>query len=190
MNQNDYGNFRTNKNMAHSFTHSCLGRFIIFAVIMCVILFFARLSVPSEQVMTEEIEDDIRQCILSHDSIRADWIDDAINNVGYIFTYADSAFDVNTWKTFEKNNFLEVHKHTFFSTMYVRNNLSLKPIRIGFGIFNTVIPTLSYEDLLLNVGPMQKDYGKGLIRTIEYGSDYMGEQPHIKEYHYKEDQTQ
>ena len=74
--------------------------------------------------------------------------------------------------------------------MYVRNNLSLKPIRIGFGIFNTVIPTLSYEDLLLNVGPMQKDYGKGLIRTVEYGSDYMGEQPHIKEYHYKEDQTQ
>lgn len=190
MNHHDSGNFRTNENMARTFTHSCFGRIVILAVILGIVLFFAKLSVPDKQLMTDEIEDDVRQCILAHDSIKGDWIDDAINNIGFIFTYADSTFDQSTWRTFQKNNTLEYFKHSFFSSMYIHNNLSMKPVRVGIGIFNTVIPTLSYEDLLMNVGPMQKTYRDGIIRSVRYGSDYMGEQPHIKEYHYKDDQTQ
>ena len=190
MNQKDYGKFRTTENLSRSFTHSCLGRFIIFAFILGIALFIARLSVPDKQVMTEEIEDDIRQCILAHDSINADWIDDAINNVGFIFTCADSTFDESTWRDFERYNRLEYHGHTFFSTMYVHNNLRPEGVRVGLGVFGVVIPTVTYSDLLLRVGPMHKTYKDGIIRSVQYGSDYMGEQPHIKEYHYKEDQTQ
>lgn len=189
-NQNDNGKFRTNGNLSRSFTRSCLGRFIILAVILGVALFFARLSVPDEKVMTEEIEDDIRQCILAHDSINADWIDDAINNVGFIFTCADSTFDESIWNDFERFNKLKYYKHTFFSTMFIQNNLRLEEKRIGIGIFGTVIPLVSYSDLLLRVGPMHKTYRNGIIRSVQYGDGYMGEQPHIKEYHYKGDETQ
>jgi hypothetical protein len=190
MNQTSNEHFRTTDNLRKSFTHSCLGRLVIFGIILVVLLIVAHFNVPDKQYMTDEIEDDIRECILTHDSIKADWLDDAIGNIGYIFTHADSAFSQESWRAFQKYNKLEYHKRATYASMHLHNNLHPDGVRVGIGIFGVVIPTLSFEDLLLRVERMHGGYDKGVIQNINYDTDYMGEQPHIKEYHYKGDQTQ
>lgn len=190
MNQTDRGNYRSKETITHSFMHSCLGRIVIFGGILAVILFLASISVPDKQTMTNEIEDDIRQCILTHDSIQADGLDDAIDNIGYIFTYADSTFSKEDWEIFQKYNTLAYHKRLFYATMHLHNNLHPEGTRVGIGIFGLVIPTVNFSDLILRVGPVHKGYDKGLIQNIYYEDNYMGEQPHIKEYHYQGEQTQ
>ena len=184
MNQNSNEHYRTNESLMHSFTHSCLGRIIILAAIMGVVLFIAHLTVPDEQTMTEEIEDDIRQCIMANDSLQTDAIDDAVNNVGYIFTHADSTFDAEIWQTFTKYNRLEYHKHAFYATMHIHNNFRPAGTRVGIGILGLVIPTVNFNDFLLRVGPIHKGYGKGLIQNIYYEDTDLGTNPNIKEYHY------
>ena len=182
-NKNDY---RTNGSLLHSLTHSCLGRICISAAIMAVILVIAHFNVPDEETMTIEIEDDIRQCILANDSISTDDIDDAVNNVGYIFTSADSAeFNDELWVLFNKYNKLEYFKHYFYSTMRVRNNFQPEGNRVGIGIFGVVIPTVSYKDFLLNIAPIHKGYDGKIIKSIEYIEQDLGENPNIKEYHFK-----
>jgi hypothetical protein len=172
------------------FTHSCLGRIIIFAGIILVLLILAFVSVPNKETMTEEIEDDIRELIQTHDSIQADKIDDYIGNVSHIFTHADSTFDHKTWTLFEKYNRLEYHKRAFYSSMHVHNNFHPEGVRIGIGIFGVVIPTVTYNDILLRVGPMHKGYNDGVLQKVNFDDGYMGDQPHIREYHYQGDQTQ
>ena len=190
MNQTDRGNFRTKESILHSFTHSCLGRLVIFGAIVGAILLVGHFTVPDQQTMTEEMEDNIRQCILSNDSLQTDWIDGAINNVGYTFTHVDSTFDASLWEAFLKYNKMEYHRHFFYATSRIYNNLHPEGTRAGIGIFGIIIPTVDINDLIMRVEPIHKGYGKGLIRTIEYNDDYMGEQPHIKPYHYKGDDTQ
>ena len=189
MNQTDRGNYHSQESIRRSFTHSCFGRIIILGGIACILLFLASISVPDKRTMTDEIEDDIRQCIMTHDSIQADGIDDAIGNIGYIFTHADSTFDQKDWENFLKYNRLQYHYHPFYSTMHVHNNLHTEGERIGIGIFGLVIPTFSFSDFLTNVGPIHKGYDKGLIQNIYYEDDYMGAQPNVNEYHYKGEQT-
>lgn len=190
MNQTDRGNYRTKESISHSFFHSCLGRFVIFAAVLAALLYVAHLTVPDEQTMTEEMEDNIRQCIMANDSLQTDWIDDAINNVGYTFTHCDSTFDAALWEAFLKYNRLDYHRHFFYATARIHNNFRPEGTRVGVGIFSLIIPTVNFNDFIMRVGPMHKGYDHGLIQTIDIGDDYMGEQPHIKPYHYKGDDTQ
>ena len=185
MNQNNRGNYRTKE----SFTHSCLGRFVITAAVLGAVLFIAHITVPDRDTMIEEMEDNIRQCIMANDSIRTDGIDDAINNVGYTFTHADSTFDLSLWETFLKYNRLEYHRHAFYATTRIVNNFHPDGIRSGIGIFSLVIPTVNYDDFILTVDSIHKGYGKELIKTETKEMDF-GEQPHIKEYHYQGESTQ
>ncbi len=185
MDQTDNRNFRTTGSVKDSFTHSCLGRLVILGGILLVVLFLAHISVPDQQTMTEEIEDDIRQCIIDHDSIPGDWIDDAVGNVSRAFTSADSTLDEQTWAAFNKYNRLEYYKRAFYSSIHVHNNMNPQGHRVGIGIFGLVIPTVNYSDLLLHVEPMHKGYDRGLIQQTTVPDTYMGESPHIKEYHYK-----
>ena len=90
MQQTARGNFRTQESLSHQFLHSCLGKLVILVGICGVLLVVARFTIPDEETMMTEMTDNIRQCIEANDSIKQDWIDDAINNVGYIFTHADS----------------------------------------------------------------------------------------------------
>lgn len=189
MNQNDRGNFRTKESIFHSFTHSCLGRLVIFGAIVGAILLVGHFTVPDKQTMTEEMEDNIRQCIMANDSLQTDWIDGAINNVGYTFTHVDSTFDASLWEAFIKYNELEYHRHFFYATSRIRNNLHPGGTRAGIGIFNIIIPTVEINDLIMRAEPIHKGYDKELIKTIEIEADF-GEQPHIKPYHYKGDDTQ
>ena len=190
MNQTDRGNYHAKESITHSFTHSCLGRLVIFGAVMAVILFIAHLTVPDEKTMTEEMEDNIRQCIMANDSLQTDWIDDAINNVGYTFTHVDSTFDASLWETFLKYNQLEYHRHLFYATTRIHNNFRPDGVRVGIGIFSLVIPTVNFNDFLMRVDPIHKGYDKGLIQTIDVEEEYLGEQPHLKEYHYKGDVNQ
>ena len=107
MNQTDRGSYRTKESLTHSFTHSCLGKILIFAGFCAVIVLLAHLSVPDKEKMTEEMNDNIRQCIMANDSIKGDWIDDAVNNVGYIFTHADSIPNEEIIANFERYNKLD-----------------------------------------------------------------------------------
>ena len=97
MYQKDHGSYRNKESLLAEFQHSCLGRVVISAAILAVIAIIAIITCPSEETMYEEMNDNIRQCIEEKDSLAIDWIDDAINNVGYIFTTADTT--INTLKS-------------------------------------------------------------------------------------------
>jgi len=84
---------------------------------------------------------------------------------------------------FHKYNKLEIYRHSLFATAYVHNNFRPEGTRVGIGILGMVFPTVNFNDFLLRVAPIHRDYGDGVIRsTINYGSDYMGEDPNITPY--------
>lgn len=180
MQQTDRGNFRTNESLAHEFMHSCLGKLAILAVVMGVLLVIAYLTVPDEETMNVEMTDNIRQCIQANDSIKTDWIDDAVNNVGYIFTDADSLADQEMMDNFYKYNQLEIYPHTFYSTALLHNNFKPDGIRVGIGVFGVVIPTVNFNDFLFKLGPMHRGYEQKAIRsTIIIGGENFGSNPEL-----------
>ena len=111
------------------------------------------------------MDDNIRQCIEANDSIKTDWIDDAVNNIGYIFTEADSIPDQELIDNFNKYNKLEYYKHTFYATTLLHNNYKPEGIRAGVGIFGIVIPTVNFNDFLFRLGPMHRGYDQKPVRS-------------------------
>jgi hypothetical protein len=47
-----------------------------------------------------------------------------------------------------------------------------------------VIPTANFNDFLLRIGPMRKNYNQKLIQPTTIGGD-LGTNPNIQEFHYK-----
>ncbi len=184
MHQPDRGTYRTKENVGQMFYHSCLGKFIILIGIMLIMAIIALFTVPSEKKMRKEMTDNIRQCIQENDSIQGDQLDDAIGNIIHMFTDADStARDKELMDAFYQYNKLEIYRHSLYATAYIHNNFRPEGIRVGVGIFGVVIPTVNFNDFLLHVGPMQREYQDGTIRTtIPAGSDYTGENPDITPY--------
>jgi hypothetical protein len=178
MYQSDRGEYRKKESIISMFYHSCLGKAIIFLVILCILAIVAYVSCPSERKMREEMTDDIRQCIERPDSIHTDWIDDAIANVGYIFTTADSVVDKEMWAAFNRYNRLEYYSHGIFSTMHVFNSFHVEGIRCGVGIFGVVIPTINFNDLVLRVGTVRGNYNYKPIEDVG-DSEYFGETPDL-----------
>jgi len=186
MYQSDRGNYRTNEPMTKAFMHSCLGRFIILAGILVVLLFIAYFTTPTEKDMMAEMQDNIMQCIEENDSIKGDAIDDFVHNLGFIFTSADSMnVDEEVRKAYHKYNRLEVYRHTFYATAYLHNNLNTNGIRVGVGFMGLIIPTVLYKDILLDVGPVHKGYEQKLIQQTVIPDNDMGKTPNIQEFHYK-----
>ncbi len=158
----------------HEFWHSCLGKLVFLAAFIGVILIIAAMTVPDEQTMEEEMTDNIRQCIEANDSIKTDWIDDAVNNVGYIFTTADSIPDQELIDNFNQCNELKYYRHSFYATTLLHNNFKPEGIRAGIGIFGIVIPTVNFNDFLFRIGPMHKGYEQKIIEsttTVTNSSD-------------------
>jgi len=185
MNQTPNSNYRTNESIGKMFLHSCLGKTIIFAAIVMVLLIIAFLTKPTDQEMRDEMNDNIMQCMEMNDSIRGDQIDDFVHNIGFIFTTADSTKVGKEWReAFDKYNRLEIFNHTFFRTAYIYNNVKTEGTRVGFGLYGLVIPTANFNDFLLRIGPMRKSYNQQLIRTTVIDSD-LGSNPNIQEFHYK-----
>ena len=184
MYQPDRGTYSKKENVGKQFYHSCFGKIVILLAALGVLALIALMTVPSEEKMREEMRDNIRQCIQENDSIQGDQLDDAIGNVLHVFTSADStALDKELMANFDKYNKLEIYRHNLFATAYIHNNFRPEGTRVGFGVFGIVIPTVNFNDFLLRVGPVRRDYKDGIIRqTIHYGDDYMGDNPHLKPY--------
>ena len=165
MQQTDRGRYRTQETLGSQFLHSCLGKLFILGAFVGVLLVIALFTVPDEETMMAEMDDNIRQCIEANDSIKTDWIDDAVNNIGYIFTEADSIPDQELIDNFNKYNKLEYYKHTFYATTLLHNNYKPEGIRAGVGIFGIVIPTVNFNDFLFRLGPMHRGYDQKPVRS-------------------------
>lgn len=177
--------YRTKESMGKMFLHSCLGKIIILVAVILVLFIIAIISKPSQQEMETEMTDNIMQCIEANDSIEGDIIDDYVNNIGYIFTTADTANILKDLRVaFYELNRLEIYNHAAFRTAYIINNLHPDGTRVGVGIFGLVIPTVNFKDFLLRVGPMHKGYEQRLNRNVIPDYD-PGTNPNIQEFHYK-----
>lgn len=186
MYQADRGNYKKTDSLSYQFTHSCLGRTVIFGGIVAVLMIIASITVPGEKKMKDEMVDNIRQCIAANDSTNVDEIDEFFNNIAFIFTNAKKKVDTETMGIFNRLNTLQYYKHGLYSTMYVTNTIHPMGERIGLGIYGVVIPTISIKDLLLTVAPIHEGYNK-VINTIPNDDFDLGENPHLKPYHYKGD---
>ena len=168
------------------FSHTCLGKIVILAAIACILLIFAALTRPSESMVRWQMEDNIKECLIANDSIKSDFIDDYVGNIGHLLTHADSTeLDKEEWETYQKLNQLRIYSHLFYRTAYVINNINPAGTRIGFGIFGIVIPTVKYSDLLMNVGNVRGEYNKRLIQDVAVPDPYIGENPNVQPFHYK-----
>ena len=112
-------------------------------------------------------------------------------NLNNMFSRADTAkINKELLTSLKKNNRLEIYNHSFFRTAYILNNIHPEGVRVGVGMFGVVYPTVLYKDLLLNVGPMQKKYKDGVIRTGTINTHDLGTNPAVKPYHYQGDPDQ
>lgn len=190
MYQADNTNFKTNQSFTQEFTRSCLGRIIIAGVIILVGLLVAYFTAPKESDMNAEMEDNIMQCLEVNDAVKGDAVDDYVHNLTFIFTTADTTYiPQDVLETYYKYNRLESYRHTFYSTSYIHNNMHPEGTRVGVGIFGIIIPTVLYEDILLEVGPVHKGYEQKLNQApIQQDDEDLGENPNITEFHYKGDE--
>ena len=174
------------ENLLQQFTHSCLGKIVILAVVAVVLVIVAALTRPSNSMMEWQMNDAIHECLQASDSIQSDDIDDYVGNLGRIFTHADTTqTNPEQWETYESLNRLEIYTHGLYRTAHIINNLHPEGIRVGVGIFGLVFPTIKYSDLLMNTGAVRGDYGKKLIRDVPANDEYTGENPNIQPYHYQ-----
>ena len=179
MYQSDRGDYRTKESFFGMIWNSCLGKTLILLFLMGIVLLIAYLTRPSEQYMREEMMDNIRQCIERPDSIQTDAMDDAISNIGYVFTTADSVVNQELLANFKRHNRLEFYDHTFYTSMRVYNNFHIVGMRCGLGLFGIVIPTINFNDLLLRDGPIQTDESNFRPVEIEADDPYFGETPDL-----------
>ena len=180
MQQSNRGGFRTKESITSQLWHSCLGKLLFLLGILVVLFVIARFTIPDEETMMTEMDDNIRQCIEANDSIKTDWIDDAVNNIGYIFTTADSIPNQELINNFNEHNTLKYYRHSFYATTLLHNNFKVDGIRVGIGIFGVVIPTVNFNDFLFRIGPMHKGYDQKVIRsTIVGGTENWSNNPEL-----------
>ena len=191
MDQTSNGSYKKTETPFQAFYHSCLGKLVIFGGILVVLFIVGLMTKPTQQEMEMEMVDNILQCIQANDSIQGDDIDDQVNNLNSVFSRADTAkINKELLASLKKNNRLEIYNHSFFRTAYILNNIYPQGVRVGFGMFGIVYPTVIYKDLLLNVGPMQKNYKDGVIRSTIVKPADLGTNPAVKPFHYQGDPDQ
>ena len=177
---NNQDSFNKHESTWQSFHKSCLGRIVIAAIVLLVLLIAASLSRPTEEKMTYETKDNILQLIADNDSSKQDQIDNTFANVGYMFTMRDTLKKDTMWNTFDLYNTLEYKRHAFYSEMILHNTLHVMGKNCAVGFFGLVIPTIEYEDLLLNAGIMRKDYNQKIINEVPVPDEfYFGNDPDL-----------
>ena len=178
------------QNLMQEFFNSCLGRLVILLIVFLVLYIFALITVPSKKLMLAETIDNIHECIQENDSIKADEIDELINNISRTISVADTALtNPEVFNAFLKYNRLQVFQHPGFLTVHVYNGIYPQGRRISIGVFQTVISTLNYDDLVLSTGAVRGDYNKQLTAPVEVpDSGYIGENANIEPYHFEGDE--
>ena len=177
------------KNILQEFFHSCLGKIVIFLGVLLVLYIFAIITVPTKKMMLEEAFDNIQECLQDNDSIKADEIDEFINNISRTISVADTTkTNKEVLNTFLKYNTLIVYSHLGFKTVHIVNGIYPQGERIGIGLFQTVISTVNYNDMVVTTGAVRGDYNKQLNAPVEVpDSLYTGENPNVQPYHYQGD---
>ena len=186
MDQFNRNNYKK-ESLFQAFYHSCLGKLVILGVVALVLLIIGVITVPNDEVMMAEMEDNIRQCLQANDSIRGDLIDDVVNNASHMFTVADSTmYDKELLFTYHKYNDLRIYRHAFYSVARLHNNIHPEGVRVGLGVYGMVIPTVYYTDMLLRTGIVRRSYNEKLIPdTPPVEEEDLGENPNLNPYHYK-----
>ena len=177
------------KSLTQEFFNSCLGRLVIVGIVLFALYIFALITVPSRDIMLVETVDNVHECLQENDSIKADEIDEFINNISRSFSIADTTrTNPEVLKAFMKYNRLEVYDYPGFKTIHVVNSMYPEGLRIGIGLFQNVISTLHYGDLVLSNGAARGDYNKKLTSPIEMPEDDEDyEETHVEPYHYDGD---
>ena len=175
--------------IVQEFFNSCLGKIVIFLGVLLCLYIFALITVPSKELMFTETLDNIHECIQENDSIKADEIDEFINNISRTISVADTTkTNKEVLNTFLKYNTLIVYSHLGFKTVHIVNGIYPQGERIGIGLFQTVISTVNYNDLVVTTGAVRGDYNKQLNAPVEVpDSLYTGENPNVQPYHYQGD---
>lgn len=169
---------------------SCLGKLIIMGVIIIGLCVLAIISVPTEDQMFNEAEDNIRECIQDNNEKKGDIVDEIVWNIGRSFSVADSTLDnKETLEAFAKYNTIDVFRHSLYSTARISNSTHPEGVRVAFGIFGFVISTVHYNDLVLDFGPVRGNYDDRLIKTtIVPDDDEPLDTSHVETYHYEGNQ--
>ena len=176
------------QSMSAEFTNSCLGKLFVLAVIIIILLIAAALTVPSEEEMRTQMEDNIRECLQDNDIKSGDPVDEVFNNIRRPFTEADTTYnDKEILALFYRNNKLEIYRHLLFTTAHITNNVHQDGLREGIGIFGIVIPFLNYDDFLMTEGNIRGKNNERIIKDTEIPEemDY-GDNPMLKPYHYED----
>ena len=167
-----------------SFYHSCMGKIIIIAVIMLILFVSAVMTRPSDEAVLKGADENVQECIQDNDSTKNDELDEFFANIVRTFATCDTTLtDKEMYAAFKKYNQLEIYQHDAFTTAYVRNNLHPQGVRIAIGIYGTIVSTVCYKDLLLDLGPVRGGYNERLV-PLPTNDEYTGENPNLKPYHY------
>ena len=168
------------------FYHSCLGKIIILAAIALVLFVIAVLTLPNTQKVQMATMDNIHQCLQDNDSIQNDNLDEFFANFVRTFSEADTTLtNQEALKCFRKYNTIEVFDHTSYQTVRLHNARNPQGVRIAIGVFGLVIPTICFDDIVLDIGPVRGEYKEKLVPSIINNDEGLGENPHLKPYHYK-----
>lgn len=173
MQQTDRGQYKK-QSFIDLFLRSCLGKIIIIAAITGIVLLAASTTVPSKAKMEQKLTDDIGQCIVECQGNAADVSDDFVRNAKSAFTSCDSIPE-KEMETFWKHNRIEIYDHTFFATAHLFNNAIPNGKRAAIGVFGVVIPMLKYNDFIMRMAPLRKDYNQRIIQN-EFSIDTDAEQ--------------
>jgi hypothetical protein len=176
------------KNFFKKLLSSKSGRIIFACGILIFLLIFIYISAPTKKEMTRVMTDNVMQCLEDNNRYRGDAIDDFVHNLGYSFTEADTTnIASEVIETYRKYNELVPHRHLFYSTAYIHNNLHPEGTRVGVGFLGFIFSTVQYTDLLLDVEPVHKGYEQKLLDPTEIKEADLGTNPNVTEYHYHED---
>ena len=184
------GQFNSNtykkRSFSQEFFHSCLGRIIILLVFLFILFIVAVMTVPSDEAIRYEVNDNVHQCLQDNDSIKLDVIDENISNISRTFSHADTTLTYQeAYDIYLKYNTVAIYDHTALKTVYLHSNRYPQGTRVGIAIFNMVISTINYNDLLLDLLPARGQYNERLIKDAVVPDEYVGENPNLKPYHYQ-----
>lgn len=178
------------KNFIQKMLSSKGGRIIFIGGIILAVLGFVLISAPSKKEMNKVMTDNVMQCLEDNNKHKGDAIDDFVLNLTYTFTEADTTnIAPEVLEAYHKYNKLEPHRHLFYSTAYIHNNMHPEGIRVGVGFLGFIFSTLQYSDLILDVAPVHKGYEQKLLDPVKIEETDLGSNPNVREYHYESDPT-
>ncbi len=177
------------KSLIQKILGSKVGRIVFFSGIVVVVLLLVYMSAPTKKEMIKAMTDNVMQCLEDNNRYKGDAVDDFVHNLGYTFTEADTTnIAAEVTEAFHKYNKLVAHRHFFYSTAYIHNNMHPQGVRVGVGFLGMVFSTVQYSDLILDVAPVHKGYEQKLIDTTTVIPETdLGTNPNVDVYHYMRD---